>query len=71
MSWLTQTVALQGSNAAKFIRGKNMSTLIDAAALDRLPSLKKSERMPVLFVGHGSPLNAIGDKGDRRRVIRT
>ena len=43
-----------------------MSTLIDAAALDRLPFLKKSERMPVLFVGHGSPLNAIGDNEYRR-----
>ncbi|NMM09397.1 MAG: 4,5-DOPA dioxygenase extradiol [Polaromonas sp.] len=43
-----------------------MSTLIDAASLDRLPSLKKSEKMPVLFVGHGSPLNAIGDNEYRR-----
>jgi 4,5-DOPA dioxygenase extradiol len=33
----------------------------DAAALDSLAALKKSERMPVLFLGHGSPMNAIGD----------
>ena len=37
-----------------------------AAALDRLPSLKKSEKMPVLFLGHGSPMNAIGDNEYRR-----
>ncbi|MBK5206480.1 MAG: 4,5-DOPA dioxygenase extradiol [Polaromonas sp.] len=33
----------------------------DASALERLASLKKSEKMPVLFLGHGSPMNAIGD----------
>ncbi len=33
----------------------------DSALLDSVPSLKKSERMPVLFLGHGSPMNAIGD----------
>jgi len=32
-----------------------------AAQLDALPTLKKSPRMPVLFVGHGSPMNAIED----------
>ena len=36
------------------------------AALDRLPSLSKSEKMPVLFLGHGSPMNAIGDNEYRR-----
>ena len=41
-------------------------TTIDTAALDRLPALKKSDRMPVLFVGHGSPMNAIGDNEYRR-----
>lgn len=33
----------------------------DSALLDSVASLKKSERMPVLFLGHGSPMNAIGD----------
>ncbi|MDB5743733.1 MAG: Extradiol ring-cleavage dioxygenase, class enzyme subunit [Polaromonas sp.] len=33
----------------------------DASALDQIASLKKSDRMPVLFLGHGSPMNAIGD----------
>jgi 4,5-DOPA dioxygenase extradiol len=28
-------------------------------ALDRIASLKKSERMPVMFLGHGSPMNAL------------
>lgn len=36
------------------------------AALDAVVSLKKSERMPVLFLGHGSPMNAIGDNEYRR-----
>ena len=31
-----------------------------------LPSLKKSARMPVLFLGHGSPMNAIEDNSYRR-----
>jgi 4,5-DOPA dioxygenase extradiol len=43
-----------------------MLPTIDASALDRLASLKKSDRMPVLFVGHGSPMNAIGDNEYRR-----
>jgi len=38
----------------------------DVAALDRLASLKKSERMPVLFLGHGSPMNVLGDNEYRR-----
>ena len=43
-----------------------MITTPDAAALDQMASLKKSERMPVLFLGHGSPMNAIGDNEYRR-----
>ncbi|MDB5886495.1 MAG: Extradiol ring-cleavage dioxygenase, class enzyme subunit [Polaromonas sp.] len=43
-----------------------MLNSLDASALDRLPSLKKSDRMPVLFMGHGSPMNAIGDNEYRR-----
>lgn len=39
--------------------------LAHAAGLD-LPSLKPSPRMPVLFIGHGSPMNAIGDNRWRR-----
>ncbi len=31
----------------------------DPAALDRIASLKKSDRMPVMFLGHGSPMNAL------------
>ena len=37
-----------------------------AASLSQLASLKKSPRMPVLFVGHGSPMNAIEDNTYRR-----
>jgi 4,5-DOPA dioxygenase extradiol len=35
-------------------------------ALERVASLAKSDRMPVLFLGHGSPMNAIGDNEYRR-----
>ncbi len=43
-----------------------MLPIPDTATLDRLASLKKSERMPVLFLGHGSPMNALGDNEYRR-----
>ena len=43
-----------------------MTNTLDANALDSLPSLKKSDRMPVMFMGHGSPMNAIGDNEYRR-----
>ena len=36
-----------------------MLTTLDPAALDRIASLKKTDRLPVLFVGHGSPMNAL------------
>ena len=36
-----------------------MKANTDLAALDRIASLKKSDRMTVLFVGHGSPMNAL------------
>ena len=39
---------------------------LDASALDRVASLQKSEKMPVLFLGHGSPMNAMGDNEYRR-----
>ena len=38
----------------------------DVAALDRIATLNKSDKMPVLFIGHGSPMNAIGDNEYRR-----
>ncbi|MEO6321665.1 MAG: 4,5-DOPA dioxygenase extradiol [Polaromonas sp.] len=43
-----------------------MLTTPDTATLDQLSSLKKTDRMPVLFLGHGSPMNAIGDNEYRR-----
>jgi 4,5-DOPA dioxygenase extradiol len=43
-----------------------MTTLADAATLPLLQALKPSPRMPVLFVGHGSPMNAIEDNAWRR-----
>ncbi len=46
--------------------GRPMSENTSAAAHELLTSLKPSDRMPVLFVGHGSPMNAIGDNEYRR-----
>lgn len=38
----------------------------DVLAAESFRGLRKSPRMPVLFVGHGSPMNAIGDNAYRR-----
>lgn len=43
-----------------------MTEFVHAAALGSLKSLKKSARMPLLFIGHGSPMNAIEDNEYRR-----
>ena len=45
-----------------------MTTLSDAAPLSSaaFSTLKKSARMPVIFLGHGSPMNAIEDNAWRR-----
>ena len=43
-----------------------MTNIARATTLDQIQSLKKSERMPVLFIGHGSPMNAIEDNEYRR-----
>ena len=37
-----------------------------SGAAEAFGALKKSPRMPLLFVGHGSPMNAIGDNAYRR-----
>ena len=36
-----------------------MQTRIDPQVLDSISSLKRSDRMPVMFLGHGSPMNAL------------
>jgi 4,5-DOPA dioxygenase extradiol len=43
-----------------------MSDSTGAVSQGRLAALKQSERLPVLFVGHGSPMNAIEDNEYRR-----
>ena len=43
-----------------------MTSTVDAATLPLLQTLKPSPRMPTLFVGHGSPMNAIEDNAWRR-----
>ncbi|MDR7305746.1 4,5-DOPA dioxygenase extradiol [Rhodoferax saidenbachensis] len=42
------------------------TSLASAASQPLLQALKPSPRMPVLFVGHGSPMNAIEDNAWRR-----
>jgi 4,5-DOPA dioxygenase extradiol len=44
-----------------------MSQSVNASAFSELTALQKSERMPVFFVGHGSPMNAIDDNEYRRK----
>ena len=57
---------LAGAAGAASLWASPMSTMAaTAAALDALP-LDKSPRMPVLFLGHGSPMNAIEDNEYRR-----
>ena len=43
-----------------------MNDIVNSAGLDSLKILKKTARMPVLFLGHGSPMNAIEDNEYRR-----
>jgi 4,5-DOPA dioxygenase extradiol len=43
-----------------------MTQIAEAASLDALHSLPQTPRMPVLFLGHGSPMNAIEDNEFRR-----
>lgn len=43
-----------------------MHNLQEANAFDSLKSLKKTAKMPVVFLGHGSPMNAIEDNEYRR-----
>ena len=56
-------MAVAGSAAAA---GAGMTGISQAAGLAGLSSLKKTARMPVLFLGHGSPMNAIEDNEYRR-----
>lgn len=47
--------------------GKNlMSDALSMNLTENLAPLRPSPRMPVLFLGHGSPMNAIGDNAFRR-----
>jgi len=48
------------------LTGLSMTSLSSALAAPVLQALKPSARMPVLFVGHGSPMNAIEDNNWRR-----
>jgi 4,5-DOPA dioxygenase extradiol len=52
--------------AAGLAAGGWMTSELDAATLSGLAALPKTPRMPVLFLGHGSPMNAIEDNEFRR-----
>ena len=57
---------LAGAAGAASLWGAAMTPAeATASALDALP-LQKSPRLPVLFLGHGSPMNAIEDNEYRR-----
>ena len=55
------TLAALASLSSPFV-----TSLSSAASLPALQALKPSPRMPVLFLGHGSPMNAIEDNAWRR-----
>lgn len=55
----TFMAALSGS--ASTLIGTQMTAFAGAASLSQRQNLQPSPRMPVLFVGHGSPLNVIED----------
>jgi 4,5-DOPA dioxygenase extradiol len=51
---------------ATTLMGPFMTKLAEAASLASLQSLHATPKMPVLFLGHGSPMNAIEDNEFRR-----
>ena len=53
-----------GAMVAAGVVPMSLSSLSEAASAFK--SLKPSPRLPVLFLGHGSPMNAIGDNEYRR-----
>ncbi len=44
--------------------------LSDLSLLERLKEIKSTDRMPALFIGHGSPMNAIEDNKYRRSWVK-
>jgi 4,5-DOPA dioxygenase extradiol len=59
-SWIAATTAAIAGGSLM------LNELQPAAAAAGLQSLQKSPRMPVLFLGHGSPMNAIEDNEFRQ-----
>ena len=59
-NWIAATGAAIAGGSLMF------NEVESAAAQGGLQSLAPSPRMPVLFLGHGSPLNAIQDNEFRR-----
>jgi 4,5-DOPA dioxygenase extradiol len=57
---------LTATGGAVLAGGYGMSGGVQAASFESLKSLQKSPRLPVLFLGHGSPMNAIEDNEYRR-----
>ena len=49
-------------NRRKFIGILSTGAIMTGLGIQNFKELKKTEKMPILFVGHGSPMNAIADK---------
>ena len=60
-----RTVLAGAASMASLWGAPLSTTAATSSALEALP-LAKSPRMPVLFLGHGSPMNAIEDNEYRR-----
>lgn len=57
-------IAIAGTS----VLGFGISQLLEVSMLNRLKDGPSTERMPVLFIGHGSPMNAI-DSNDYTRTL--
>lgn len=55
-------------NRRKFIGILTGGTIMSTLALNNLMKLQKSEKMPVIFAGHGSPMNAVADNSITRTL---
>lgn len=61
---------MSSSTTANTAANTTFRSPIQLAAAAGLASLKPSPRLPVLFLGHGSPMNAIEDGRNTARAGR-
>lgn len=55
-------------NRRSFIGILTGGTIMSTLAINNLLKLPKSEKMPVIFAGHGSPMNAVADNSITRKL---